>query len=398
MPAKWPGKADGVRGPNLAHSCVMVRRDRPAILRERMRDPAVPSLEGRVLEHLSTAVLLFDREDRLVTLNPAAENMLELSARQACGATAAGVLPPPNPCLALIERAVLNGQALTERDLTLGLATRVMHVDCTVTPVPDLGPAGPPGGGFLVELVDVERHRRISREEQLLAQNETARRVLRGLAHEIRNPLGGLRGAAQLLEREVDGAELAEYCKVIIAEADRLQALLDRMFGPRRGPARRRLSIHEVTERVCALLDAESPPEVEVARDYDPSIPDLEGDYDLLVQALLNIGRNAVQALVPGEGPSPGGRVTFQTRIERNLHLGARLVRLLARVDVIDDGPGVPQALRESLFYPLVTGRPDGSGLGLSIAQSLVQQHGGLIECTSRPGETRFSVLLPVEP
>jgi len=240
-------------------------------------------------------------------------------------------------------------------------------------------------------MAQVDHHMRITREENLLAQHNAARAVVRGLAHEIKNPLGGLRGAAQLLERELSDESLKEYTSIIIGEADRLQNLLNRMLGPNTVPHKRPINIHQVLERVRGVVLAEVPVGVEIIRDYDPSIPDFNADPDQLIQALLNIVRNAVQAI------DGSGEITLRTRVQRQFTIGQHRYKLAARVDVIDNGPGIPADMLESIFYPMVTTRPEGTGLGLSIAQSLVQQHDGLIECTSRPGRTVFTVLLPLE-
>lgn len=345
-------------------------------------------------EHMSTAVLVFGADRQVVMINPAAEAVLELSARQAAGIEVERLLPLPNACLELIDTALRRRQVLSEGAVELRFSDeRTVEVDCTVAPLTE----GELTGGFLLELADVGQRLRVSREEQLLAQNESARVVLRGLAHEIRNPLGGLRGAAQLLAAEHDEPSVQEYTSVIIAEADRLQGLLQRMLGPRKPPRHEPVNVHEVTERVCALVGTEAPANVSVERDYDPSIPELTGDDDLLIQALLNIVRNAVQALTGEGNEGRGGRVLIRTRVQRNSNVGARLHRLVARIDVIDDGPGIPDGLKASLFYPMVTGRSNGTGLGLSIAQSLIAHHGGLIECSSNTSETQFSVLLPID-
>ena len=242
-----------------------------------------------------------------------------------------------------------------------------------------------------MELVPLDRHHQITREERLLTQIAHARNLVRRLGHEIKNPLGGLRGAAQLLQSELPDAALREYTRVIIREADRLTTLVDRMIGPRRPPRMEPVNIHEVTERVRALVNAETPASIVVERDYDPSIPDLAADPELLIQAMLNIARNAVHAL--GED----GRIVLRTRVQRRVSIGARQHRLMCRIDVVDDGPGIPDDLVDSMFYPLVSGRGGGAGLGLSIAQSLVYEHGGIIECASRPGDTTFSILLPMD-
>jgi len=341
-----------------------------------------------MIENLSTAVLMFDAGLRLRALNSAAEELLDLSAHKAQGLGADELLPGARAWTGLLRATLESGAPLTERELSIPLAgDRAIAVDCTVTPLD--GAAAP--RGVLVEMTRVDRHLRITREEQLLAQSQSLRTLLRGLAHEIRNPLGGLRGAAQLLEHELADPALREYTSVIIGEADRLQTLLDRMLGPRRPPELRAINVHEVTERVRALARAEAGTGVTVTRDYDPSIPELVADPDLLIQATLNVVRNAIQAV--GEA----GTVALRTRVHRQLTIHHRRHRLVVAIDVHDDGSGVPEELGELLFYPMVTGNAGGSGLGLCIAQYLVNQHGGCVQWTSAPGDTTFSILLPVQ-
>ncbi len=340
-----------------------------------------------IIDNLTTAVLLLGPDLCLLAMNPAAEELLDVSANQVLGTSAEGLLSETALFATALARAAISGAPFTEREMRLALPAHTITVDCSVSPV------GESGGEarLLVELVQVDRHRRITREEQGVARNTSVRALMRGLAHEIRNPLGGLRGAAQLLERQLVDDALKEYTQVIVHEADRLQDLLDRMLGPRGLPNKRSINIHEVTERVRALLSAEAPPGVHVTRDYDPSIPPVHADPELLIQATLNMARNAVQAL------DGRGELQLCTRIQRRFTIGQICHRLVVRIEVHDDGPGVPEELREQVFFPLVTGRSDGTGLGLSIAQSLAHQHGGLIEYTSIPGDTTFSLVLPVE-
>ncbi len=340
-----------------------------------------------IVDYLTTAVVVLDRTLRLHSLNPAAEALLDVSANQVRGVRLRELLPEAEIFEAALERVIDSDHPFTERDMQLPLpGSTSITVDCVMTPLSDAVLFG----GVLVELVDLDRHKQISREEQLVSQNESARALVRGLAHEIRNPLGGLRGAAQLLERELGSEDLKEDTRVIVHEADRLQALVERLLGPRARPCMRPVNVHEITERVRTLIDAEAPSGVVVDRDYDPSIPDLDADPALLIQALLNVVRNAVQAV------DGAGRVLITTRVHRQYTIGQRRHRLVARIDVSDNGSGIPDELRELVFYPMVTGRADGTGLGLSIAQSLVNQHGGLIECQSEPGNTTFSILLPI--
>jgi two-component system nitrogen regulation sensor histidine kinase GlnL len=341
-----------------------------------------------LLETVRTAVMLFDGQMHLVSMNAAAEGLLDLSRKKVRGMTVEQLFPEAANPSATLARAISARQAFVDREMPLQLAGgRQVTVDCTVTPLSELGE----GDGMVMELMPLDRHKHLTWAERLLAQNEQARSMVRRLAHEIRTPLGGLRGAAQLLRRELVNPELKEFTTVIIREVDRLQGLTDRMLGPRSVPQLRRINVHEVTERVRALLVAEALEGIKVERDYDPSIPEVQVDPELLIQATLNVARNAVQAL---EGQS--GQITLRTRVHRQMTLQQLRHRLVVRLDICDNGPGIPAHLREAVFYPMVTGRNQGTGLGLSIAQSLVNRHGGLIECSSNSTETTFSILLPV--
>ncbi|MCG8043680.1 MAG: ATP-binding protein, partial [Candidatus Thiodiazotropha endolucinida] len=243
---------------------------------------------------------------------------------------------------------------------------------------------------FLVEIQQVDRQLRITREEQILSRNQASRALVKSLAHEIKNPLGGLRGAAQLLERELPDQSLTEYTQIIIEEADRLQNLVDTMLGPNRIPEMKAVNVHQVMERVCSLVQAESGPNLNVIKNYDPSIPDLNGDMDQLIQAFLNIVRNGVRAA------GSHGVVGITSRVLRQFTIGNIRHRLVISIEICDNGPGIPPELQERVFFPLVSGS-NGMGLGLSISQTLINRHQGLIEFTSKPGETVFRVLLPLE-
>ena len=258
----------------------------------------------------------------------------------------------------------------------------------------------------LLEIVEIEQQTRQDREERALDLAQANKELVRNLAHEIKNPLGGIRGAAQLLAMEVDSRELTEYTQVIIHEADRLQALVDRLLAPhRRAPVVGDVNIHEVCERVRSLVLAEFPRGLTLERDYDVSIPEFRGDREQLIQAVLNIVHNATQALAsPGEDDMPPGgrlargdaRIVLRTRVARQVTFGRQRFRLALELQVQDNGPGVPEALKDRIFQPLVSGREGGSGLGLTLAQSFVQQHQGTIECDSIPGRTVFKVLIPL--
>ena len=249
---------------------------------------------------------------------------------------------------------------------------------------------------IIVELLPLEQQARQDREERLAEQAQANKELIRNLAHEIKNPLGGIRGAAQLLEMEIESRELTEYTQVIIHEADRLQTLVDRLLAPHRRPHLvGDVNIHEVCERVRSLISAEFPKGLSVVRDYDTSIPEFRGDREQLIQTVLNIAHNACQAL--SEQIAQGvAQLTFSTRIARQVTFGKQRYRLALELHVIDNGPGVPDSIKDRIFYPLVSGRDGGSGLGLTLAQTFVQQHHGLIECDSVPGHTDFKILIPL--
>lgn len=343
---------------------------------------------ARIVENLHTAVLLLDSALKLRFINPAGEMLFAVSAQRFIGHPVHNVLFDKEASLAL-EQVLQTGTPFTERELVLNLGYRhKVTVDLTAIPLYE-GSGG--GTELLVEMKQVDRQLRITREEGLLAQSNATRALVRGLAHEVKNPLGGLRGAAQLLERELHNEELKEYTNIIISEADRLQALMNRMLGPSTLPHRREINVHEAVERVRQVVAAELSERIKLVRDYDPSIPDVYADLDQLIQALMNLVRNAAHAI------GDEGEITLRTRTLRQYTIGPALHKLVARIDVIDNGPGIATEMRENLFLPMVTGRADGTGLGLPIAQSMINANGGLIEWESRPGQTVFTVLLPIE-
>jgi len=345
-------------------------------------------LHQRILDNLGHAVLMFDSALRLVFINPAGEMLFAISASRLLGQSAGDILPPDSHLLAALQRGLRSGHPITEYEMQLDLpGLQEITTDCTVTPLA----TRPDDSGLLVELRPLDHQRRVAREEQQIARQQAFRTLVRGLAHEIKNPLGGLRGAAQLLERELPDAELKEYTAIIIGEADRLRNLVDHLLGPNTIAHKASLNIHRVLEHVRQLVQAEAPAGIRIHTDYDPSIPHVTGDRDQLVQAVLNIVRNATQVL--GED----GEITLRTRARRQFTIGGRQHRLVCQVCIIDNGPGIPKELVENIFFPMVTGRADGTGLGLSIAQSLINQHGGLITCKSQPGHTQFCLLLPLE-
>ena len=352
---------------------------------------AVPTIKtdlpSRILDNLNAAVLLFDADLHLRYLNPAAEMLLGASSRQLLGQPFTELVKPREPVLDQIREAIETTHPFSKHEQVITLFnSKEISADFTISVLPStFGEIE-----ILLEIISIDRLLRISREDALLAQQIATRDLLRGLAHEIKNPLGGLRGAAQLLERELNSEEQKEYTRVIIGEADRLQKLVNRLLGPSGMPKRIDVNVHELIEYVRNVVLAEDIGDIALHRNYDPSIPDIKGDPDLLIQALLNIVNNAVQAL------NGHGNITIRTRVWRKFTIGHKQHRLVVKIDVIDDGPGIPDDIKEKIFFPMVTGRAEGTGLGLSIAQRLVHQHGGLIEVDSQPGHTVFSILLPI--
>ncbi len=341
------------------------------------------------LELLATAVIVLDHDLVVEYANPAAENLFEFSQRSVSGQTVQKVFENPGFFVAGIEYAIENNCTYMEHDLFLGTPGHArQHLNCTITPIEVPGWHGE-WGRMLAEFRPIDQQLKIARDERILDQTEANRMLLRSLAHEIKNPLGGIRGAAQLLDRELERPDLSEYTQVIMQEADRLQSLMERLLTPNRAPQLVLVNIHEVLERVRSLMLAEFP-EVVMARDYDVSLPPLKGDREQLIQATLNVVRNAAQAL------GGHGCISLRTRLARQVTLARKRYRHALLVEVIDDGPGVPPTISEKIFYPLVSAREGGSGLGLTIAQTFVGQHGGVIQFESMPGNTRFSILLPL--
>ena len=336
---------------------------------------------------LSVAVLFLTADRHVVHANPAAENLLEVSRARLIGTPIGAVFADARLLAGAIDHAIAAGTSYTEQEIELAVVGKTKsHLAVTVTPVA-FGDVA-----MVVELRQIDQQIKLAREERRLEQQQANRELIRNLAHEIKNPLGGIRGAAQLLERELAQPQLAEYTQVIIGEADRLQSLVNRLLTPHRVPAYRRVNIHEVLVRVKGLVQAEFP-SMGIATDFDISLPDVEVDAEQMTQAVLNVVRNAAQALATTTDPV----VVLKTRVARYVTLVRKLHRLALEIDVEDNGPGVAPGLRERIFYPLVSGREGGSGLGLTIAQTYVAQHGGTIDCESEPGRTVFRILLPLE-
>ena len=342
---------------------------------------------NQIIENLYTAVLVIDNDLQLTKMNTAAENLLSMSSRKVSGMKLDQILPESQRFIDTIKRSLDSKIPYTERGITLPLPyEKNITIDCAVTPLMDNDQCH----GVIVEMIDIHDHLRLVREVGLLQLHNAARESLRGIAHEIKNPLGGLRGAAQLLERELDDDELTEYTRIIINEADRLTNLVDRLVTPNPQINVSTVNVHEILEYVLNLIEAESESPLQVERFYDPSLPVLEADREQLIQAFLNILRNAVQAI------AHGGHIWLNTRIKRMCTIRQELYKLAAQIEIVDDGPGVPQEIIDSMFYPMVTGRADGTGLGLSIAQSLVQSHRGIIEYERDDTKSIFRITLPI--
>lgn len=338
------------------------------------------------LDLLTTSVAVLDADLKVIYINPAAETVFGLSQRNVAGHPFAELFVDGQAFGSKLAQAIGDTRGFVDQELTLTRpGYEPLHLHCVVTPV-DMSTAA-----LLIEFRHMEQQLRIEREAQRLTQHEANRELIRNLAHEIKNPLGGIRGSAQLLERELDRPELCEYTQVIIKEADRLQVLMDRLLTPHRRPQVGMVNIHEVCERVRTLILAEFPEGIQIVRDYDTSLPDLRGDREQLIQAVLNVVRNAAQSL------NGKGMIQLRTRVAREVTLAKTRHKLALELRVLDNGPGIPAAIRDRIFYPLVSGREGGSGLGLTLAQTFVQHHQGVIEVESEPGRTCFLIILPIQ-
>lgn len=348
-----------------------------------------------IIESLNSGVVLLNKDSIILYINPAAEALLSISGERAYGMRFDQVLHNDEISSEDFGIAAEKLQAFTQREAIVRLHNdKEITIDYSVSPMTSIDSDDVI---ILVELSEREHFTRISRDEQLLAKHETTQSLVRGLAHEVKNPLGGIRGAAQLLEAELPTDEMREYTSIIIEETDRLRDLVDRLLGPRNIPQQQCINIHEVTERVLQLIQVESGSLIKLVRDYDPSIPEFDADKDQLIQATLNISRNAMQAMLEDTMASEPPKLTIQTRTTRQLTVGAKRHKLAVQINIIDNGPGIAPHLLDKLFYPMVSGRPMGSGLGLSLSQSIINQHSGIIEFESQARHTIFSIFLPLE-
>lgn len=343
-----------------------------------------------IFDHLNVSLVVIDKEFKILYLNPSAEMLLAASSSTALNKPFLSYFRDDGTPKEVVIQAAKRQTQFTKRR-----AQWILHngqkqvVDYSVTPLPD-------DDGLIIEIMSLERLLRISREESLASAQETTRNLVRSLAHEIKNPLGGIRGAAQLLARELPDPQQEEFTQIIIEEADRLRNLVDRMLGPRQLPKFERQNIHELLEHVAKVIIAECGDQITFVRDYDPSIPEFVGDRELMIQALLNILRNSMQALLESNFERDN-KIILRTRIQRQFTINRKYHHLVFRIDIEDNGPGIPANLLSDIFYPMITGRAEGTGMGLAISQNLIQQHQGLIECESQPGQTIFSIYIPLE-
>lgn len=341
-----------------------------------------------ILDQLTTAVAVVDaasdRSFRISYLNQSAQALFGRSGARAIGARLDALLRDAHAAPSVLETVLESGRPFTKRDVSLCLADGHARVNYSIAPLSQQE--------LLVEFERLDRFVRIDRDERQAALQDTMRKLGRGLAHEIKNPLGGIRGAAQLLSRQLADAEQRRYTEVIISEADRLRNLVDRILGPNGRGRFAPVNVHHVIEHVVKLVEAEHTSSIAFKRTYDPSLPEVDADFEQLVQATLNVLANAALVLQGTEAPT----IELRTRVVRQFTIGRTRHRLVASMDFIDNGPGIPPDLANRVFYPMISGRRDGTGLGLAITQTILAQHNGLVECESEPGRTVFSFYLPV--
>ena len=343
---------------------------------------------AQIIDHLATSVLLFDENLHLVSINSAGESLLSMSSKRILGLTPEKIWPNTMFFPDMIRKSFQFVRTRIERGVEMGLINRdSVKVDCIFTPIV----INDETKEIIVELVGVDTFVREMQEFNHQTVQKVANESVQGMAHEIKNPLGGIRGAAQLMEKELDDESLLEYTKIIINESDRLRNFLDRMMAANTYPVRSDTNIHEIIEYVISIIRVESSRNLHIEKDYDPSIPTINADREQLIQAVLNLLRNAVQATTNDE------RILLKTRIKRQITIQNKLNKLAIQLDIIDNGPGIPAEIESGAFYPMVTGHAEGTGLGLSIAQQLIQSHGGIINYERKENNTYFSILFPIE-
>ncbi|XHY19388.1 nitrogen regulation protein NR(II) [Vibrio sp. TBRI6] len=345
-------------------------------------------LNDIILNHQVTAILIMNEALQVRYANPSAEQLFSQSAKRIIDHPLSHLIQHASMDLALLSQPLQSGQSITDSDVTFVVDGKPLMLEVTVSPI-----SWNKELMLLIEMRKIGQQRRLSQELNQYAQQQAAKLLVRGLAHEIKNPLGGLRGAAQLLERALPDASLAEYTQIIIEQADRLRALVDRLLGPQKPGKKKPANLHLILEKIRQLVDLEANQSVQIERDYDPSLPDIVMDADQIEQALLNIVSNAGQILKNQDD----SQITIRTRTVHQANIHGQRCKLAARIEIIDNGPGIPTDLQDTLFYPMVSGREGGTGLGLSIAQNLIDQHQGKIDVESWPGRTTFTIYLPIQ-
>ncbi|KGY10839.1 nitrogen regulation protein NR(II) [Vibrio tubiashii] len=344
-------------------------------------------LNDIILNHQVTSILIMNEALQVKYANPAAEQLFAQSAKRIVDHPLSHLIQHASMDLALLSQPLQSGQSITDSDVTFVVDGKPLMLEVTVSPI-----SWNKELMLLVEMRKIGQQRRLSQELNQHAQQQAAKLLVRGLAHEIKNPLGGLRGAAQLLERTLPDPSLAEYTQIIIEQADRLRALVDRLLGPQKPGKKQPENLHLILEKIRQLVDLEVNQSLTIERDYDPSLPEILMDSDQIEQALLNIVSNAGHILKNQHN----GQITIRTRTVHQANIHGQRCKLAARIEIIDNGPGIPADLQDTLFYPMVSGREGGTGLGLSIAQNLIDQHQGKIDVESWPGRTTFTIYLPI--
>ncbi|MCF9033781.1 nitrogen regulation protein NR(II) [Acinetobacter nectaris] len=354
-----------------------------------------------LVDSLTTAVLLVDDNLNIFYLNSSCEALFDISLLRASGMSALQLLETPKDTFNTkdaLKKTLSQGQAYTRREAIINVNFNDIHVDYSVSQVQPSKNTAP---FLIIELTPIERMLKITKDENLIQQHQVTRQLIRGVAHEIKNPLGGIRGATQLLARSLNDKKYNEFTDIIISEVDRLRVLADTMLGSRQLPSYVDVNIHEPLERVRSLVSNQTKKKVKIVRDYDLSLPNVKADRDQLIQVMLNVSINAVQAILENKSFFQAREtiptLIFKTRIQRLVTINSILHRSAIRIDIEDNGPGIPEDILESVFYPLVTKRANGTGLGLSIAQNIMHQHNGMIDCQSIVGKTTFSLYLPWE-
>lgn len=354
-----------------------------------------------LVDNLTTAVLLVHPDLTVHYMNSACETLLGISFIRIRNHHISDFIELSEDQFSFekaLMRTLETGQPYTHREAILNINLKDRYVDYTVSSI--FSPTANKQV-LLIEMQPIDRLLRISKEELNNQQHLIARHLIRSMAHEIKNPLAGIRGATQLLSRTVKDQHIEEYTEIIINEVDRLRNLADTMLGSRQLPSYEPVNIHEPLERVRSLVLSQTKNKIPVQRDYDLSLPEVVADRDQLIQVILNISVNAVQAMTENKeffaSTNTKPSLIFRTRIQRLVTIQGVHHRSTIRIDIEDNGPGVPPDILESVFYPMVTGRAKGTGLGLSIAQNIMHQHQGMIECNSETGRTVFSLYLPWE-